>query len=51
MDRYGEADGTPFQEDYALLRVLPLRILKVGASETRSRLWQPLFDVGPIAHY
>ncbi len=51
VDRYGEADGTPFQEDYALLRTLPLRILEMRPSEEPSRLWQPLIEVGPVAHY
>ncbi|MBE7518481.1 MAG: hypothetical protein HS107_04465 [Thermoflexaceae bacterium] len=51
VDRYGEADGTPFQEDYALLRSLPLRILEMRPSEAPARLWQPLIEIGPIAHY
>ncbi|MCC6961590.1 MAG: hypothetical protein IT301_17210 [Dehalococcoidia bacterium] len=51
VDRYGEASGTPYQEDYALLRSLPLRILEMTPAEDSSRLWQPLIEIGPFAHY
>lgn len=46
----GEVDGTPYEDEYELLRGLPGRIIGMRSDEARP-LWKPILALGEIAHY
>lgn len=49
-ERRDEADGTPYEHEYSLLRALPERVLQLPRRSGRV-LWEPLLVLGSYAHY